>query len=68
LECDLGGTRGRVPSGSLVYLKLESDHAPESSHREGKGSMEELQPDEATWELEDAMREAYPFLLSSKEH
>jgi len=51
-----------------VYLKLESDHAPESSHREGKGSMEELQPDEATWELEDAMREAYPFLLSSKEH
>ena len=25
-------------------------------------------PDEATWELEDAMRLAYPFLFNSAEH
>jgi hypothetical protein len=48
---------------TLMHPRQESSIALEHSHFLGKGAMESFGPDEATWEMEDAMREAYPFLF-----
>jgi hypothetical protein len=47
-----------------MHTGQERDIALEPSHHVGQGAMEALWKDEATWELEDAMKMAYPFLFS----
>jgi hypothetical protein len=37
----------------------------EPNHCIGQGAVETFCPDEATWEMEDAMKQAYPILFTS---
>ena len=48
--------------------RQEGHNAPEPGHRASKGVVGALQHEEATWELEDAMRLAHPFLFNPAEH
>ena len=43
----------------------EGHNALEPSNRMGKGAMENYGPEEATWELEDAMQLAHLFFFNS---
>ena len=65
--CDSGRTRGRVPDRTFPHSRQEGMYAPESSHRSNKSAMEALSPEEATWEMEDKMREAYPSMLQNEQ-
>ena len=69
MRCDSGGTRGRVLNQANAHPRQEGHNASKSGHRAGKKvQWEHYGPEEDTWELEDAMRLAHPFLFNSVEH
>ena len=46
-----------------MYNRQEGTGPKEPGHQAGEGQWKHLFPEEATWEMEDCTREAYPFLF-----
>ena len=63
MGCDLGGTRGTIPNRSTMHPQQKLTLLWNQSIGQVKVQWKHLGFDEATWELEDAMREAYAFLF-----
>jgi hypothetical protein len=48
-----------------MHIGQKGNPTLEPNHCIGQGAVETFGLDEATWEMEDAMRQAYPILINS---
>ena len=62
MQCNPGGTRRRVPSEVGAHSRQEN-----RTIGQVKVQWKHLSPEEATWDMESNMREAYPYLFQEDE-
>ena len=63
MDCDPGGNRRRVLSGTRVHSQQERNFSLYGTIRQVMVQWKHLSPEEATWELESNMQEEYPGLF-----
>ena len=61
---DPGGDRGRIHARTSMHTRQEGTSLRNRTIAQVKVQWEHFGPDEVTWEMEDAMRHAYPILFT----
>ena len=65
MVCDPGGTEGIIPTRTSMHIGQKGNPLRNRTIAEVKVQWKHFGPDEATWEMEDAMRQEYPILFTS---